>query len=124
MEEKRIGRRRHIPSVPMTWCSNPRRAPRCRDDKRVDGRIVEVSVTGAGIIAKTLTNVEVGDVVAIHCLGFISPVVIRRIDLDLYPGESFYGVELTDGAQPLADELRRQFLDTNPSSPLEFQPRR
>ena len=65
-----------------------------------------------------------GDVVAIHCLGFISPVVIRRIDLDLYPGESFYGVELTDGAQPLADELRRQFLDTNPSSPLEFQPRR
>ncbi|HRW37535.1 MAG: hypothetical protein KDB04_11610 [Acidimicrobiales bacterium] len=117
-KEKRIGRRRNIPSLPMTWCSNPRRAPRCRDDKRVDGRIVEVSVTGAGIIATTLKKASVGDTVVIHCLDHICPVVIRRIELDLYPGESYYGVELLDGAGSLADELRRRFLDSAPGAAL------
>ncbi len=117
-KEKRIGRRRQIPSIPMAWCSNPRKAPRCRDQRRVDGRVVEVSVTGAGIVATTLTKAGVGDMVVIHCLGYITPVVIRRIELDLYPGESYYGVELLDGATAFADELRRRYLDTSPNAAL------
>lgn len=117
-KEKRIGRRRHIPSIPMTWCSSPKRAPRCRDERRTDGRVVEVSLTGAGIIAKTLPKVDLGDVVVIHCLGYICPVVVRRIERDLYPGESYYGVELLEGATPLADELRRRYLDTAPGAPM------
>lgn len=117
-KEKRIGRRRHIPSIPMAWCSNPKRAPRCRDERRVDGRIVEVSVTGAGLVATTLRKAAVGDIVVIHCLGYICPVVIRRIELDLYPGESYYGVEMLEGATAFADELRRRYLDTAPNAPM------
>jgi hypothetical protein len=123
-KEKRIGRRRHIPSVPMAWCRNPRKGPRCKDGDRVDGRIVEVSVTGVGLIATTLKKVELGEPVMIHCLGYTCPVVIRRIEPDLYPGESYYGVELLEPAQALAEDLRRRFLDSAPAAPSGFSPRR
>jgi hypothetical protein len=115
-KEKRIGRRRHIPSVPMAWCRAPRKGRRCKDGDRVDGKIVEVSVTGAGIIALTLPKATVGDEIVIHCLGHTCPIVIRRIEPDLYPGESYYGVEFLDAAQRLADDLRRRFLDSAPSA--------
>ena len=117
-KEKRIGRRRNIPSIPMAWCSNPKRAPRWRDERRVDGRVVEVSLTGAGIVASSLPKVELGDIVVIHCLGYICPVIVRRIEPDLYPGESYYGIELVEGATALADELRRRYLDTAPGAPV------
>lgn len=118
-KEKRIGRRKQIPSIPIAWCRHPKvgGGSRCRDAKNVDGRIVQVSVTGAGIIAKTHPKLAVQSVVVIHCLGLSSPVIVRRIDPDIYPGESYYGVEIMEHASPLADVLRRRFLDPSPGVP-------
>ncbi|MCB1031356.1 MAG: hypothetical protein KDA95_08445 [Acidimicrobiales bacterium] len=122
--EKRIGRRREIAPVPMTWCSNPKKAPKkCKDADRVDGHLVDLSVTGAGARARTLDGADPGSIIMIHCLGHYVPVVIRRVDSDPELNQSYYGFELLAGAQPLADELNKRYINIDPDLPMEYHPR-
>lgn len=96
----------------MAWCRKPKRAPdRCHDSERVDGHVIEISVTGLGIVADTHKTLEAGSVVLLHCLGLTCPVVVRRLDHEVYPGETFYGVELLDATSPLHEALAEQFRE-------------
>jgi hypothetical protein len=122
--EKRIGRRRQIPSVSMAWCNDP---PLADDIGRItsdpDGRITDFSVTGAGFIARSRPDVAIDQVVNIACLGMAGPVRIRRIDHESYPGYSFYGVEFADPNSAFTQAIQDWVVSSSPDAPSIFLPR-
>lgn len=121
--EKRIGKRRQIPSVPMAWCNDP---PLPEDIHRVasdpDGRITDFSVTGAGFIARSRPDLSIDYEVNIACLGMYGPVRIRRIDPETYPGYSFYGVEFADANSPFTQAIQDWVVGSAPGAPSFFLP--
>jgi hypothetical protein len=120
--EKRIGRRRQIKSVPMAWCRDPSNPSPFDAEVRPDGRIVELSVSGAGLVATTHPYVEIGSTVLIACMGCTGLVIIRRIEPDMYPGESYYGVEFGEPNSVLGQTLHRSYLVTE-SAPEVYLPK-
>jgi hypothetical protein len=121
--EKRIGKRRQIRSVPMAWVRDPRRPDPSAADRKPDGKIVELSISGLGIVAITHPHLEVGSPVLIVAAGELGRVVVRRIDPDRYPNESYYGVEFAHPNSPLAKVLHAKFLPRDSANPLHFAPR-
>lgn len=120
--DKRIGKRRQIKSVPMAWVRDPSNPSPFDAESRPDGRIVELSISGAGMVALTHPYLDVGRTVLIACVGMVGPVIIRRIDPDVYPGESYYGVEFGEPNSRLGDALQRSYL-VKEDAPGEYLPR-
>ena len=120
--EKRIGKRRQIKSVPMAWVRDPLKPSPFDAETSPDGRIVELSISGAGMVALTHPYLEVGKTVLIACVGMFGPVIVRRIDPDVYPGESYYGVEFGEPNSPLGQALHRAYL-VKQDAPGEYLPR-
>lgn len=121
--EKRVGKRRQIRSVPMAWVRDPRNPDPWAADKTPDGRIVELSVSGAGMVAITHPYLEVGSLVMITCAGLVGSVYVRRIEHDLYPGESYYGVEFAEANSALAETLQKTYLLKVTNAPSAYIPR-
>lgn len=121
--ERRIGTRRQIRSVPMAWCRDPARPSAFDAETRPDGNVVELSVSGAGIIAVTHPYLGVGQTVLIACMGVTGAIIVRRIDLEVYPGESYYGVEFAEPSSRLGEILREAFLVKAMQSPNVYLPR-
>lgn len=121
--ERRIGTRRQIRSVPMAWCRDPSNPSALDAELRPDGNIVQLSVSGAGIIAVTHPYLEVGRTVLIACLGVTGAVIARRIDLDVYPGESYYGVEFAEPTSRLGEVLQETILVKAMNAPNVYLPK-
>jgi hypothetical protein len=120
--ERRIGTRRQIRSVPMAWCRDPANPSAFDAETRPDGNIVELSVSGAGLIAVTHPNLAVGRTVLIASMGVIGLVAVRRIDLEVYPGESYYGVEFAEPSSRLGQVLHDTFLVKALNAPTRYLP--
>ncbi|MCU1370609.1 MAG: hypothetical protein JWO77_1803 [Ilumatobacteraceae bacterium] len=121
--ERRIGARRQIRSVPMAWCRDPAKPSPFEAETRPDGNIVEVSVSGIGLIAVTHPYLAVGQTVIIASMGLTGAVVVRRIEQDRYPGESYYGVELAEPNGRLGEVLTETFLVKARHAPTEYLPK-
>ncbi|HWJ96991.1 MAG TPA: hypothetical protein VNQ33_02460 [Acidimicrobiales bacterium] len=121
--ERRIGVRRQIRSVPMAWCRDPANPSPYDAQVRPDGNLVEVSVSGAGLIAVTHPYLQEGTKVLIACLGAVGPVIARRIEPDVYPGESYYGVEFCEPNGRLAQTVYSTFLAKTRDAPDVYLPR-
>ena len=121
--ERRIGTRRQIRSVPMAWCRDPANPCAFDAERRPDGKIVELSVSGAGIIAVTHPYLELGRTVMIATMGVTGTVVARRIEREVYPGESYYGVEFAEPASQVRETLQRTFLVKAMHAPATYLPR-
>lgn len=107
MGERRIGRRRQIRSIPMAWCRDPRNPDPYLAERTPDGTIVELSVSGAGLVAITHPYLAVGSTVLIATVGTVGAVIVRRFELDVYPGETYYGMEYGEPNSALAQALQR-----------------
>lgn len=121
--EKRIGKRRQIRSVPMAWCRDPSNPSAFDAETDPDGNVVELSVSGAGIVAVTHPYLDLGRTVLIACVGLTGTVIVRRIDLDVYPGESYYGVEFAEPNSRLGAALRENFLVKATNAPNVYLPK-
>jgi hypothetical protein len=121
--ERRIGTRRQIRSVPMAWCRDPANPNPFDADQRPDGNIVELSVSGVGIIAVTHPYLEVGRTVLIAAMGTTGALIARRIEPDVYPGESYYGMEFADPNGRLPSELQQTYLVRATHAPDTYLPR-
>lgn len=121
--EKRIGKRRQIRSVPMAWCRDPRNPDPYAADSAPDGRIVELSVSGLGMVALTHPYVELGSRVIISAAGVAGVIIVRRIELDLYPGQSYYGAEFGEPNSRLGETLQRTHLLHGTSAPDVYVPK-
>ena len=121
--DKRIGKRRQIRSVPMAWCRDPLNPSAFEAETRPDGRIVELSVSGAGIVAVTHPYLDVGKTVLIAAVGLTGAVIVRRIDPDVYPGESYYGVEFGEPNSRLGEALRSGYLNKATNAPEVYLPK-
>jgi hypothetical protein len=121
--DKRIGKRRQIRSVPMAWVRDPSHPDRFCAETNPDGRIVELSVSGAGMIAITHPYLQIESHVMIATLGLTGTVIVRRIDLDVYPGESYYGIEFAEPNGELTQTLHRSLLAKATHAPELYLPR-
>lgn len=74
------------------------------------------------MVAVTHPNLQVGSSVLIAAQGLVGKVVVRRIDQDLYPGESYYGVEFVDAHAELPRTLQTAFR-AQAASPSTYLPR-
>jgi hypothetical protein len=120
--ERRIGTRRQIRSVPMAWCRDPARPSAFDAEVRPDGNVVELSVSGAGIVAVTHPYLDVGRTVLIACMGVTGAIVVRRIEAEIYPGESYYGVEFAEPNGRLGSALHETFLVKALDAPTQYLP--
>lgn len=120
--EKRIGKRQQIRTIPMAWAREPERPPAFGPEENPDGRIVDLSVSGMGIVARTDESLEVGDQMVLACLGTIGRVYLRRIEHHIYPGESFYGVEFAEPNGPLTLTMQQSFLAKLTHAPTVYLP--
>ncbi len=121
--EKRIGKRRQIRSLPMAWVRDPNNPDPFAAEQQPDGRIVELSISGLGMVAITHPYLEVGSPVLVAAAGEVGKVIVRRIDPDMYPNESYYGVEFADQHSAFAKVLQKGFLHRDRSVPSAYIPR-
>jgi len=106
----------------MAWCRDPANPSAFEAETRPDGNIVELSVSGAGMIAVTHPYLDVGRTVLIACMGVTGAVIVRRIEVDVYPGESYYGVEFGEPGSRLAAALHETFLVKALHAPDRYLP--
>ena len=121
--EQRIGKRRQIRSLPMAWCRDPRNPDPYAADRAPDGRIVELSVSGLGMVALTHPYLEVGAKVMIAAAGVAGVIIVRRIELEMYPGQSYYGAEFGEPNSRLGETLQRTHLVHGRNVPDAYIPK-
>ncbi len=121
--DKRIGRRRQIRSVPMAWCRDPNQPDPFGAEKAPDGNVVELSVSGAGLVAVSHPYLTIGGSVLISCVGLVGLIIVRRMEPEIYPGETYYGVEFGEPKSALAEALQRSTLTGAANAPSEYLPR-
>ncbi len=107
----------------MAWCRDPSNPCASDAQTRPDGNVVELSVSGAGIIALTHPYLDVGRTVLIACMGVTGAIVVRRIDLEVYPGESYYGVEFAEPTSRLGKVLQEMILAKATNAPEVYLPK-
>lgn len=106
----------------MAWCRDPANPDPYAAQTAPDGVLTELSVSGAGFVATTHPYLDVGQTVLIACLGATGAVVVRHIDRDRYPGESYYGVEFGDPTGRLTTVLHETFLMRDGQAPTLYLP--
>ena len=120
--DQRIGKRQQVRSVPIAWTKDPERPSGFAAESHPDGRIVEVSVSGAGIVATADDTIEVGDKMHLQCLGAIGPVLVRRIERNMYPGQHYYGIEYAEPNSALTRGIYAGLLAKETDAPTVYLP--
>jgi hypothetical protein len=121
--EKRIGKRRQIRSVPMAWVRDPNHPDPWAAENKPDGRITELSISGLGMVAISHPYLEVGSLVLITAAGEVGKIIIRRIDPEMYPNQSYYGAEFAENESTFAKVLQKGFLNQDRNVPTAYIPR-
>ncbi len=111
--ERRVGARREVEGVEIGWHYGiPGATP--QDPVEViatTGDLVDVSVTGALIVAPHTSHVWLGCIVGVEFRGFKDTVAIRRIDRIFHERDfRLYGIEFTSPNSELAKGVSDAFL--------------
>jgi hypothetical protein len=93
--ERRIGRRRPAPDIPVTWVV-PRKGAftLSRKPREYDGYIADVSLTGAAVIGPADMELRRGEQVILRWEGLDNSVLIRHTRPTEDAAFTAYGVEL------------------------------
>ena len=120
--DQRIGKRQNVRSVPIAWTKDPEKPASFAAESNPDGRIVEVSVSGAGVVARADDTIEIGDTMHMMCLGAVGPVLVRRIERNMYPGEHYYGVEYAEPNSAMTRGIYNGLLAKETDAPTVYLP--
>ncbi|MCU1358602.1 MAG: hypothetical protein JWM89_4020 [Acidimicrobiales bacterium] len=113
MFERRVGERREVEGVEIGWHYG---IPGATPEDPVEviattGDLVDVSVTGALIVAPHTSHVWLGCIVGVEFRGFKDTVAIRRIDRIFHERDfRLYGIEFTSPNSELAKGVSDAFL--------------
>jgi hypothetical protein len=102
--ERRLGARHVLGPVAVRWRVDEEVvAPvdRSRRDGPEPAGLLDLSVSGAKIMARTSDDMSVGDWTMVSIRGATGPVVVRRIVPAAQDGFSHYGLEFLDPLSPL-----------------------
>lgn len=128
-KDRRLGARHVLGPVAVRWRLDDGPAVGPQDQGRDSGPeragLLDLSVSGARIMARTSPDLSVGDWTTVSIRGCTGPVIIRRIVPSRQAGFSQYGIEFLDPLSELTqlvhEELaRRQASGT--SGPLRAAP--
>lgn len=110
---RRVGQRHPIESVPVTWRADlPRRSGLLRRRTGAQpAHMVDLSVSGAAVVAPAAGDLRVGSVVVVDYEGHAGRVVIRRIAAGpIASAGSLYGVEFSEPNGELTSALYDLFI--------------
>lgn len=109
--EQRIGRRHPVEPTKIRWrVDGKKKRMFGKSSPPQHGVIVDMSISGAGIRARTDDDLAVGASVGIEVGGHVGAVTIRRISDSDVSGESIYGVEFANPNAKFARWLHHQLL--------------
>lgn len=78
--------------------------------------LLDLSASGVRIMARSSTQVEVGDITGISIREVSGPVIVRRITRSTQPGFATYGLEFADPLSGLPQLVHRE-LERRTSPP-------
>lgn len=117
-KDRRLGARHVVGPVAVRWRLDV--GPMGRAVEPADGSgaeragLLDLSVSGARIMARTSPDLSVGDWTMVSIRGHSGPVAIRRIAPSRQEGFSHYGLEFLDPLSPLTqlvhEELARRHV--------------
>lgn len=115
-KDRRLGTRHVLGPVAVRWRldDGPVVGPvdRGRDDGPERAGLLDLSVSGARIMARTSSDLSVGDWTTVSIRGRSGPVIVRRILPSRQEGFSQYGIEFLDPMSELTqlvhEELARR----------------
>lgn len=118
--ERRIGRRFDAPRNRIAWrLGRPvRGVPWLRRRSEV-GLLVNVSVSGAGVLAPDCMDLEPGSRVTIGFEGTTGQVIVRRISSCGDESQNLYGIEFAEPGSPLTSIVYDTFLAESEGRPSE-----
>jgi hypothetical protein len=124
--ERRLGNRHPVAWVEIGWYYRlPSTGP--GDPGKIESTIaylVDISVSGAGVVAPESPHVAIGSIVGFGFRGLQGTVTIRRINTIGHQLESrLYGIEFTEPNSPLAVGLTDVFLARHSQLPKWRDPR-
>jgi len=118
--ERRIGRRFDAPRNRISWrVDRPiRGVPWLRRRSEV-GLLVNVSVSGAGVLAPDCMDLQPGSRVTIGFEGATGQVIVRRISSCGDESQNLYGIEFAEPGSPLTSLVYDTFLAETEGRPAD-----
>jgi hypothetical protein len=115
-KDRRLGTRHVLGPVAVRWRLDDGPVVGPADQDRDDGPeragLLDLSVSGARIMARTSPDLSVGDWTTVSIRGRSGPVIVRRITPSRQEGFSQYGIEFLDPMSELTqlvhEELARR----------------
>jgi hypothetical protein len=109
--ERRLGRRFKAPRNRIAWRldRSVRGVPWLRRRAEV-GLLVDVSVSGAGVLAPDCMDLQPGSRVTIGFEGTRGQVIVRRISSCGDESQNLYGIEFAEPGSPLTSVVYDTFL--------------
>ncbi|HMJ78397.1 MAG TPA: PilZ domain-containing protein [Iamia sp.] len=115
-KDRRLGARHVLGPVAVRWRLDDGPVVGPADEGREEGPeragLLDLSVSGARIMARTSTDISVGDWTHVSIRGRSGPVIVRRILPSRQEGFSQYGIEFLDPMSELTqlvhEELARR----------------
>lgn len=127
-KDRRLGTRHVLGPVAVRWRLDEGPvgpADQDREDGPERAGLLDLSVSGARIMARTSADLKVGDWTNVSIRGRSGPVIVRRIVPSRQPGFSQYGIEFLDPMSELTqlvhEELARRQA-SGVSGPLAAAP--
>ena len=119
--EKRLGKRQSTPDITIGWRTDheARKGLRMKPDPQ-EGLIVDLSVTGAGVLAPTADDLRPGMRVKVSFRGEDGSVIVRRVSPTTDPAVTRYGVSFQDFDQRLLNAVNAVLAESRPDSLDDF----
>jgi len=113
--ERRIGSRVDIEPVAVRWILPNQKKGLFRKPPERVGRMVNLSITGAGIETPDDVEVRAGTIVGLQVGPYDTQVRVRRSIPGVGPGLKLVGVEFVNLRGALKDEVVRALADGRPA---------
>jgi len=115
--DRRLGHRYDTSATELTWHVPQRHWLRTRMEPR-PVTMVNVSTTGAAVVADTVPDFECHSLVTLECEGLTITAAVQRIVPGDHDGVSYYGLQFVD-PPPAAIELFMSRTDAATRAALE-----
>ncbi|HYI60496.1 MAG TPA: PilZ domain-containing protein [Acidimicrobiales bacterium] len=113
--ERRLGQRHVLGPVAVRWRLDD--APATEDGGATPERagLLDLSVSGARIMARDCDDLAVGDITTVQIRGAAGPVIVRRITPSSQSGFSTFGLEFADPTSNLPQLVHQELAQRTSS---------
>lgn len=119
---RRLGHRVQPEGLEVLWCLPGTEVGHKRESKRPPaGRVLDLSFTGAQVLAPTHKKVERGVVLPIVLEGVMAPVRIRWVRESDEPGHSLFGVEFLGQTPTFTEVVNRLIVQCSLREGIELR---